>query len=219
LPISKAAKIIGCSVNVINTWIRRGKIKCFPISNAERIFPTILSKVNHVLLDEVLLAKTLLGKKQCSKCHQYGHNSNTCGLSEVGSKRYRASLKRRDPKRFEEEKIKRKEYCRNWRNENHRLIIKKREALRLEVLAHYNNLCACCGYNDITKKLYKKSFLQIDHINGDGAAHRKLESVNGSGIYLWLKNNNYPAGFRVLCAGCNHAIEPGANKCLLHQSK
>jgi hypothetical protein len=46
-------------------------------------------------------------------------------------------------------------------------------------------------------------FLTIDHINNDGAKHRR-EAKFGS-IYPWLSKNDYPIGFQVLCMNCNWA--------------
>jgi hypothetical protein len=42
----------------------------------------------------------------------------------------------------------------------------------------------------------------MDHINGGGTKHRKSISTD---IYQWIKNNNYPDGFQVLCH--NHNME------------
>ena len=48
------------------------------------------------------------------------------------------------------------------------------------------------------------AFMTMDHINDDGAKHRKeLGGRGGSLLYRWLKKNNYPDGFRVLCMNCN----------------
>lgn len=47
------------------------------------------------------------------------------------------------------------------------------------------------------------SGLNIDHINGGGTQHRKKVGNGGYSMYRWLKNNNYPPGFQVLCATCN----------------
>jgi hypothetical protein len=71
-----------------------------------------------------------------------------------------------------------------------------RQALRLEVLNFYGGKCACCGEAEIC-------FLAIDHINGGGNKHRK--EIGGSKIYFWLKANNFPSGFQVLCHNCNLA--------------
>lgn len=69
--------------------------------------------------------------------------------------------------------------------------------LRLAALNAYGGpVCKCCGETEV-------AFLQIDHINNDGADHRR--TVGYAGIYGWLKTRNYPPGFQVLCANCNSA--------------
>jgi len=73
-------------------------------------------------------------------------------------------------------------------------LIKMRQR-RLEVLTHYGLFCACCGEDTF-------EFLQIDHINNDGARHRREV---GRSLYSWLQKNGYPAGFQTLCANCNIA--------------
>lgn len=75
---------------------------------------------------------------------------------------------------------------------------------KTQVLVAYGGVfCACCGEDDIR-------FLTIDHINGDGGEHRK--EVLGSKLYNWLKQNNFPPGFQVLCYNCNCAKRDG-DKC------
>lgn len=65
--------------------------------------------------------------------------------------------------------------------------------------------CACCGES-------LPGMLSIDHANGDGAAHRRALKAGGTRnflgtwFYVWLRNNDWPPGFRVLCLGCNQAI-------------
>lgn len=70
--------------------------------------------------------------------------------------------------------------------------------LKDEVFAAYGGyVCKCC-------KETRKEFLHIDHANGDGAAHRRqIGDKTGANMYAWLKKNNFPAGFQVLCANCN----------------
>lgn len=66
---------------------------------------------------------------------------------------------------------------------------------RLKILKYYSGgepKCACCGENHI-------EFLHIDHINNNGAEHRKIN------IHNWIIKNNFPEGFRILCANCNIA--------------
>lgn len=71
---------------------------------------------------------------------------------------------------------------------------------KIEVLNHYTNndihcQCPCgCSHSGV-------EFMTIDHINGGGTQHRKDYHIGN--IYKWLKDNNYPSGFRVLCFNCN----------------
>lgn len=73
---------------------------------------------------------------------------------------------------------------------------------RMEVLIHYSGnppKCACCGESHF-------EFLVIDHIAGGGTKHRKKANLmSASTFYTWLKENNFPKGFRVLCHNCNMA--------------
>jgi hypothetical protein len=78
----------------------------------------------------------------------------------------------------------------------HREKVKKqRWELKLEVLKHYSPelKCARCGFNDVRA-------LSIDHINGGGSRH--IKKIGASKFYRWLKKNNYPSGFQVLCMNC-----------------
>lgn len=76
----------------------------------------------------------------------------------------------------------------------------RRRALKIECLEAYGGLhCSCKGCDESHWE-----FLSIDHIHGDGAAHRRaIGRKGGGGFYLWLKQNNFPDGFRVLCMNCN----------------
>ena len=75
-----------------------------------------------------------------------------------------------------------------------------RNRRRDRILEVYGTTCACCGTSD-------KVFLSIDHINGDGMAHRKRLGYRASGgpFYSWLVRNNFPPGFQTLCRNCNWA--------------
>lgn len=76
-----------------------------------------------------------------------------------------------------------------------------RDKLKAEVFAAYGNACACCGENI-------KEFLEVDHIGGWGHKHVDENGRRFAGCYLfrWLKVNNYPEGFRLLCGSCHSAI-------------
>jgi len=67
--------------------------------------------------------------------------------------------------------------------------------------------CACCGEDT-------REFLTVDHIDGGGLRHRRELArtrdgregqIAGTSFYLWLKRNNFPPGYQVLCWNCNFA--------------
>jgi hypothetical protein len=123
-------------------------------------------------------------------------------------------------------KKKHAEYAKEWRKQNRGkfLATQKRAnvAMRLEALVHYSQdppACRCCGESEI-------SFLQLDHKDGDGAAHRRAigmaqgspgqvekqnqkVNIGGNGFVYWLKKNGWPPGFQVLCANCNYSKRVG----------
>lgn len=102
---------------------------------------------------------------------------------------------------------------RYYENRDDYLSVQKvrRRKLKMAALEAYGGpKCRCCGEKHI-------EFLTIDHIKGDGAAHRRemleekgwnvtSQSMSGTHLYMWLKQNGYPLGFRVLCMNCNFAI-------------
>lgn len=72
--------------------------------------------------------------------------------------------------------------------------------IRLEVIKHYSNgsfSCKCCGETN-------QEFLAVDHTHGNGNKERKeLKLGSGSPFFRYLRKNNYPEGYRVLCHNCN----------------
>jgi len=85
--------------------------------------------------------------------------------------------------------------CSRQRNKQFRLRQK------YEVLRHYGGdtpTCACCGESII-------EFLTLDHIDGSGYLHRK-SGITGAKFYTWIRHNNFPQGFRVLCMNCNFVL-------------
>lgn len=69
----------------------------------------------------------------------------------------------------------------------------ERRALRRAVLDILGGLCACCGETEYV-------FLDIDHVNDDGAAERRRTNVA-----TWRLALVEPARFQVLCRNCNWA--------------
>lgn len=93
-------------------------------------------------------------------------------------------------KRSREKYIRYKEQSR----ESHR---KRRMLVKKFIVAYYTdgkNCCACCGEKEL-------QFMTVDHINHDGAKHRK--SVPPGRFYEWLIKNYLPDGFQILCFNCN----------------
>jgi hypothetical protein len=82
-------------------------------------------------------------------------------------------------------------------------MCKSTDKLRLEVFNHYCDgtvRCQCPGC-----PVTYIGFLEMDHVNGDGAAHRKANNLGTGGARLWreLRRQGYPEGFQVLCSNCN----------------
>lgn len=72
--------------------------------------------------------------------------------------------------------------------------------LRMDAIDAYGGpKCVCCNETML-------EFLCIDHVKGGGSKHRKQIGGSGTTIFQWLKSNNYPPEFRVLCMNCNHAL-------------
>jgi hypothetical protein len=67
-------------------------------------------------------------------------------------------------------------------------------------MAAFEHYAGChCSWPGCT--ITDPDMLEIDHINNDGAKHRK--ETGHTPIHRWLKNNSYPPGFQVLCGGHN----------------
>jgi hypothetical protein len=110
-------------------------------------------------------------------------------------------------------------YCKK-----HRKLTDKRTNIieirtKIEVMSHYckgKPSCMCPGCT-----VSFLGFLQIDHVKGGGSKHRAdNDGLRGTGMIFWLKKNNFPDGFQVLCANCNSPGGKGSSKkCPLHGKK
>ncbi len=61
--------------------------------------------------------------------------------------------------------------------------------------------CICCGETELV-------FLTLDHIDGNGATHRRTLGMGregGAKFYRLLRLQGYPPGYQVLCFNCNCA--------------
>ena len=162
-----------------------------------------------------------MNNKTCTKCKSTkninefgsdkeskdGHRSRCKACLAIDRKEYRLKNYEKSIQRVREWRNKNRETLnenrREWYKQNReQQIAETREwrlKLRKEVLVAYGNICACCGEDRI-------EFLSIDHINGGGNKERKkLKLSGGVSFYQYLRKNNFPKGYRVLCHNCNMA--------------
>lgn len=113
----------------------------------------------------------------------------------------------RAKKWFDDNKARRYAYIKSWNAKNKSKVSgyqkKYKTKLRKQVIGYYSAYtyrCACCHEKNW-------EFLTIDHIENNGAEHRRELGIKGGHRYYnWLINNNFPKGYRVLCANCNHSL-------------
>lgn len=87
-------------------------------------------------------------------------------------------------------------------------------AIRNEVLTHYSfgkPLCRCCGTDE-------PCYLTVDHVDDDGAEHRRREkgSTNGNrltGMYRKIILGGFVERLQVLCWNCQWAKRLNGGRC------
>lgn len=123
---------------------------------------------------------------------------------------YRAYIqhkREKDPDWYERRKIaKRESYHRNkilkpkkpkqTKEERRRYLRKQYLKTKKTIIDAYGGKCECCG-------ITKFAWLSIDHIDNCRPEGKKKHGLN---LYLWLKRNSFPEGFRILCLNCNLSI-------------
>jgi hypothetical protein len=121
----------------------------------------------------------------------------------------REKIKTQRHERYEtHKKSENKQSQKNYEKHKERILKQHKErraSIKLRVLTHYGGNpphCQCkgCYYLDHD---CPTQFLTIDHINNDGAEHRK--QIGEHTIYHWLIKHNFPEGYQVLCMNCNWA--------------
>ena len=123
------------------------------------------------------------GHGMCNNCYmRYKRKNITPEEKEKFAVRNREYSKRE----YERSKKAKTIYHRNMRIQTWKLLFE-----------HYGTVCACCGEaNPI--------FLTLDHINNDGAEHRKsMGGRSGYNLHRQVVANNFPSGFQILCYNCN----------------
>lgn len=174
--------------------------------------------------DEDFLPKTGKGRLRpyCHPCWtQYGRERR-----QANPEKFRTYVRNWSHRNWDHEK--RRQY--EWRKRNPEKYLEhqhrwqkanrntKANDLRLKhrnaVYAHYGEHCACCGEPE-------RMFLTIDHVNNDGAVHRKtLKGKIGSGgssFFAWLVRSGFPSGFQTLCRNCNWGKHANSGVCPHHR--
>jgi len=137
-------------------------------------------------------APRMEGKTRCEKHHlehlSYGHSFKEKAIQN-GLCRYCCINPRVEGKSMCES-------CLDKHSERNREIYAKHRAACIEA---YGGKCKCCG-------LGVHKYLQLDHINNDGAKHRQ-EVFNGTkgSIYTWAFRQKFPKILQLLCANCHQA--------------
>lgn len=127
----------------------------------------------------------------CRKARQRAYSAaHIAKHGEVyrAKERERTAMRRESPEFVEQQRVRGRKY---WKDLRHEVV-----------MAYGGYKCACCGETE-------PAFLQIDHVNNDGAEHRRSLGYKGNGkgangrTLKWLRDNGFPPGFQILCANCN----------------
>lgn len=137
----------------------------------------------------------------CKKCYAKRtreHNAKCPEERQTRDQAYRARTK--ESRRLYRQRYGKEYNSRDVVKESHR---RRNREIKIEVLEHYGGaFCKCCSESELL-------MLSLDHIESDGAAHRK--SLTGTtrsmpqSAYIWAKKNGYPPIFQVMCFNCNWA--------------
>jgi hypothetical protein len=119
-------------------------------------------------------------RAHCVKCWTIERNGYMAAYREKHHERLRVSDREKYRKNPEYQADVRRRYYRKLQD----VVFKK-----------YGDLCACCGEDE-------RIFLSIDHVNNDGAAHRKEIGV-GHILFRWIIENDFPNTLQLLCCNCN----------------
>lgn len=133
--------------------------------------------------------KTLQARKEYLKEWHRKHPNWKLEYSRKYRERNRDKINKKNRKSYWKDVEKSRQHTKNWRNK-----------IKIEIITHYGGKCACCGEARI-------EFLSIDHIDGGGMKHLRSLGFKqgGTQFYCWLRRENYPKGFRVLCFNCNRS--------------
>jgi len=143
--------------------------------------------------------------KRCSKCGEVKPLDEFApdGTKRDGHRNYcRKCRSDQERRRYQANREAKLEHQRGYYRANTQAVQdyqrRYRENNRDIVFGHYGRSCTCCGSSEN---------LTIDHVNGDGAQHRRElygDPQRGTTrFYRWLIRNGFPDGFQTLCHRCN----------------
>lgn len=160
--------------------------------------------------------------KRCPKCgvtsdNFYKNRRNTDGLQSWCTpckKPLQIELNKKAWQKIKNDPITLAKYLKTCRENNKRFQYRINSNKRLREAAYlaYGRRCVCCGEENLL-------FLSIDHVNNDGAAHRRslrstsTRSYGGVNILAWAKKNNFPPSLQLLCFNCNCGKQRNGGVC------
>lgn len=148
------------------------------------------------------------GNKRCSSCVEWKNEatefyrrnkSRTLSICKECSRSKLREWSLKNTKRKRQAQNERMRRIRNENREHYRNVRRQySQRLRDEMIAAYGNKCSCCGET-------VKAFLTLEHVNDDGAEHRRiLKTGGGDGILRDLRRRGWPKdGYTTLCWNCN----------------
>lgn len=154
---------------------------------------------------EIPPSLTQIFEKKCSKCSQTKPATKRHFSFRNDQQNLRSDCKDCQKAQHTKWRIKNKDIV-NQLNKKSRLKNRdrlnqkaraKRARIKKEVIDSYGGKCVCCSES-------KTEFLSLDHVNNNGAEHRKRIEKWGS-MYRWAKENNCPPSLQLLCFNCNCA--------------
>ena len=151
--------------------------------------------------------------KICTKCKIEKPNSNfgplkagRNGLSPICRyckarimRAYRQTPSGKIATKKQNRSINHKKANKRWTKNNSHKLRGYREKIRGLCFSAYGGyICVHCGEQD-------KDVLVLDHIDNNGAKHRKeIDAERKVGVlYSWIIKNKFPPIFQVLCHNCN----------------
>jgi serine/threonine protein phosphatase PrpC len=107
------------------------------------------------------------------------------------------------------------DYQHNIRSNRRTLNINYARKYRLDkravVFNAYGSRCYCCGEAQV-------EFLTVDHINNDGAIHRRQIGTGSYALYNWIIKHGFPNDFQLLCGSC-HLSKNRGGQCIHQRTK